>query len=169
MINIESYIKDVPNFPKEGIVFKDITPLLNAPDAFKETINRMAELIPQSCTHVAGIESRGFLFASALAFKLGLSFTLIRKPGKLPRSTFSQKYSLEYGEDELQVHNEDLSEEDKVVIVDDVLATGGTACAAEKLIESTGAKVESLLFLMELAFLNGQEELKSPFHSLVKY
>lgn len=156
---LKEFILDVPNFPREGIVFKDITPLLESPDAFKAFIDHMKELIPQDVTKIVSIESRGFILGAALAYSSGRGLVLCRKPGKLPRETYSETYQLEYGQDSLEIHKSSLSKEDKVFIVDDVLATGGTAQATIQLCESSGAKVSGLCFLAEISFLNGREKL----------
>jgi adenine phosphoribosyltransferase len=163
-------IIDVPNFPREGIVFKDITPLLETPHAFKQLITQMAAEIPKEVTKIVSIESRGFLLGSALAFASDKGLVLCRKPGKLPRETFSGTYQLEYGQDSLELHKASISKGDHVLIVDDVLATGGTAEAAVKLCESAGAKVSALSFLMELEFLGGSSRLKKyPVNSFLKF
>jgi adenine phosphoribosyltransferase len=161
-------IRDVPDFPKPGILFKDITPLLADGEAFEALIGRMSELVPRHATKLAAIESRGFLLGSALAMRLKLGLVLIRKPGKLPYSTFTHSYDLEYGKDSLQIHVDALSQADHVCIVDDVLATGGTASAAEVLCLETGATVAGFAFLMELAALNGRERLKASTQTLFR-
>ncbi len=167
-MSYKNLIKDVPNFPQEGIMFKDITPVLENNEAFVELIDEMAEKTKGfNFNKLALIESRGFIFGSALSLKLGVPFSLIRKPGKLPREVYSQTYSLEYGEDELQVHKDSFNPGDSVLIIDDLLATGGTARAVESLIEKTGAKTAGTLCVMELSFLKGQEFLKSKFEALI--
>ena len=151
---------DVPDFPKPGIVFKDITPVLEDPDAFKEVIDAIAaHWEGQGITRLVGIESRGFIFGSALAYAMGLGLTLVRKPGKLPRETRSVSYELEYGTDNLELHVDAVGPDDTVLIVDDVLATGGTAAAVCELITSTGARVGGLAFALELGFLPGRAKL----------
>lgn len=164
---IRELIRDVPDFPKPGIMFKDITPVLADGRAFAALTTHMCELIPKHTTKLAAIESRGFILASALSMKTGLGVVLIRKPGKLPYATLTHSYALEYGQDSLQIHVDALSASDRVCIVDDVLATGGTAQAAEILCRDTGAQVESFAFLMELGFLNGRAKLKAPAKSLL--
>ncbi len=170
-LDIKSLIMDVPDFPKKGIVFKDITPLLAHPEAFKRTIDMMAEpFIGKGIKIVAGIESRGFLLATPIAYRLGAGVVPIRKKGKLPRKTHSASYALEYGQDSIEAHADAFAPGTKVLLVDDVLATGGTAKAACELIEKIGGTVSGIAFLIELGFLNGRSKL--PGHtvqSLVTY
>ncbi|MGE3683177.1 MAG: adenine phosphoribosyltransferase [Bdellovibrionales bacterium] len=166
---IRKFIRDVPDFPKPGVMFKDITPALASPDVFRSLIVHMSELIPKHTTKLAAIESRGFILGSALATHLGLGMVLIRKPGKLPYATLAHSYDLEYGTDTLQIHVDALDSGDHVCIVDDVLATGGTAGAAEVLCLETGATVTGFAFLMELSFLNGRKKLKATGRSLITY
>ncbi len=159
-MNLESYIRDIPDFPKEGIVFKDITPLLASPDGFREAIDTIAdEFAGDGITKVLGAEARGFIFGGALAYRLGAGFVPARKPGKLPWETTQAEYALEYGTDSLEMHLDAIGAGDVVLIVDDVLATGGTAAAKAQLAESTGARVAGLAFLIELDFLNGRQKL----------
>lgn len=165
---IQELVRNVPDFPKPGILFKDITPVLSDPKAFHALTAHLAELVPAHATKIASIESRGFILGSAVAMHLGLGLTLIRKPGKLPYSTFTHAYDLEYGKDSLQIHVDALSPQDHVCIVDDVLATGGTAGAAEVLCLETGASVVGFAFMMELGFLNGRSKLKADSKSLIK-
>ena len=164
---ISRLIKDVPDFPKKGIVFKDMTPVLADPTAFKALTSHMCELMPKNIKKIVAIESRGFILGAAMAQQLGLGLVLVRKPGKLPRKTLSHSYSLEYGEDTLQIHAEDLTPGEEIAIVDDVLATGGTAHATEQLCEKLGANVKALVFLMEIDFLQGSKKLKAPHHTLL--
>lgn len=164
---IHELIRNVPDFPKPGIMFKDITPVLSHPQAFDSLATHLAKLVPPQTTRLASIESRGFILGAAVAMKLGLGLALIRKPGKLPYSTFSHSYELEYGKDTLQIHVDALGDKDHVCIVDDVLATGGTASAAEVLCLETGAIVTGFAFLMELSFLKGREKLKANSKSLI--
>jgi adenine phosphoribosyltransferase len=164
---IHELIRNVPDFPKPGILFKDITPVLSHPQAFQALTEHLAELVPAHSTKIASIESRGFILGAAVAMHLRLGMVLIRKPGKLPFSTFSHSYDLEYGKDTLQIHVDALSPKDHVCILDDVLATGGTANAAEILCLETGASVSGFAFLMELGFLNGRQKLKAAAHSLI--
>lgn len=168
---LQSLIKDVPDFPKKGIVFKDITPLLADPKAFNSLIDRLAE--PYAGTglkKVAGIESRGFILASAVALRLGAGVVLVRKKGKLPRKTVSETYALEYGTDTVEVHADAAGKGEKILIVDDVLATGGTAAATHRLLKQLGADIVGASFLIELDFLKGREKLKDlKLHSLIHY
>ena len=168
---ISHAIRDIPDFPKEGIIFKDITTLLNDPKLFADSVDMMQELIADhSYDAVVGIESRGFIFGSVLAYKMGLNFVPIRKPGKLPAETVSEEYELEYGTDRVEIHADGVKSGQKVLIVDDLLATGGTAQASCKLIEKLGAKVETVLFLVELSFLKGRGLLKDyDVKSLISY
>jgi adenine phosphoribosyltransferase len=160
-MNLQNFIRDIPDFPKQGIIFKDITPLLNDPQAFAESVRLMSVSAEKyKVTQVVGIESRGFIFGSAVAMKLGVGFVPVRKPGKLPAATFRETYTLEYGTDAIEMHQDALTKDDNVLLVDDLLATGGTMLAAIRLVEQTGAKVAKVIFLIELAFLNGREKLK---------
>jgi adenine phosphoribosyltransferase len=161
-MDLTAHIRAVPDFPKPGILFRDITPLLADPAAFAAAIDRLAE--PWQDTPidaVAAVEARGFLFAGPLALKLGVGLIPVRKPGKLPAETISYRYDLEYGSDELEMHCGILKEAARVLIVDDVLATGGTAEACVKLIESAAATVAGCSFLVELEGLGGRERLGS--------
>ena len=159
-LDLESYLRDVPDFPKPGILFKDITPLLASPEAMGESIERMAASVRgQEVDRVAGIESRGFLFGVPLAMKLGVGFTPIRKPGKLPWHTNSVEYSLEYGSDSLEIHQDGVGRGTAIVLVDDLLATGGTMAAACDLIEGVGGQVIVCLVLVELLALGGRQRL----------
>lgn len=159
-VNLDSYIRDIPDFPKEGIVFKDITPLLASPEGFKQTIDVLAdEYADAGVTKVMGAEARGFIFGGALAYRLGAGFVPARKPGKLPAAITSAQYALEYGTDTLEMHMDAIGPDDVVLIVDDVLATGGTASAKAELVNSVGARVAGFAFLIELDFLNGRKKL----------
>ena len=164
-------IRDVPDFPKPGITFKDITPLLADPEAFAEVVDRMAEpFVGRGITKVVGIEARGFVVAAPVAHRLGAGFVPVRKPGKLPWETASEAYELEYGTDELEVHLDAIAPGEKVLVVDDVIATGGTALAAARLVEGLGGQVVGLAFLVELAFLGGADRLGDlPHVSLIAY
>ncbi len=171
---IKSKLAAVENFPKPGVTFRDITPLLADPNGLKETsLELVGEIKKQGLkpTVIAGAESRGFIFGVALAEMLGLGFVPIRKPGKLPRETYSVSYDLEYGSDTLEIHKDAFSKDDRVLIVDDLLATGGTAEAAVKLIEQEAqAKIEGLMFVIELEDLNGVAKLEGQkVSSLVKF
>ena len=159
-MDLETYIRDIPDFPKEGIVFKDITPLLGDAQAFRKAVDTLAEhFAGAGVTKVFGAEARGFIFGGALAYTMGAGFIPARKPGKLPWKTTSHEYALEYGTDTLEVHTDAISADDVVLIVDDVLATGGTAAAKAALVEKMGAKVAGFAFLIELDFLGGREKL----------
>ena len=154
---VRAAIRDVPDFPKPGIIFKDITPVLNDGPLFRHVIDRMIEpWRDQRISKVVGIESRGFCFAAPLAYALGAGLTIVRKPGKLPWRTIREAYALEYGEAVLEVHEDAFAAGARVLVVDDVLATGGTAAAAEHLVGLAGGQVTGFAFLMELAFLGGR-------------
>lgn len=164
-------IRDIPDFPSPGIVFKDITPVLADAAAFQSVVVDMAApYVGQGLTHVAGIEARGFILATPVAVRLGLGFVPVRKPGKLPARTHSVSYALEYGTDVLELHADAVGPGDRVLIVDDVIATGGTAAAAIQLIEGLGATVVGLSVYVELAFLGGASQLNgTPLSALVVY
>ena len=159
---IESLIRNVPDFPKPGIQFKDITPVLADAEAFKRVIEWYALSVEAAggCDIIAGIESRGFIFGAALARKLNKGFVPIRKPGKLPFSTYRETYELEYGQDSVEVHTDAIKQGSKVAIIDDLLATGGTANASISLIEKAGGIITCLAFLIELEGLQGRQRLK---------
>jgi adenine phosphoribosyltransferase len=162
-VNLESYIRDIRDFPKEGVVFKDITPLLASPEGFKQAIDTLAvQYAEMGVTKVLGAEARGFIFGGALAYRLGAGFVPARKPGKLPWNTNRHTYDLEYGTDSLEVHTDAFGPGDVVLIVDDVLATGGTAAAKAALVEGMGAVVAGYAFLIELDFLRGRDKLLAP-------
>ncbi|RZD16714.1 MAG: adenine phosphoribosyltransferase [Candidatus Acididesulfobacter guangdongensis] len=168
---LKSYIREVPDFPKKGINFYDITTLLTHSKAFNYTIDMLANrYIGESVDYIVSVEARGFVFGSALAYKLGCGVILVRKPGKLPAECNAMSYDLEYGSATLEIHKDALKENDRVVIADDVLATGGTAAAVAGLISEFKAEVVEAAFLAELAFLNGREKLK-PYRvfSLISY
>jgi len=170
-MDLRSYIRDVPDFPKKGILFRDITPLLASPGAFAESISQFKkvayDLHPDL---VAGIESRGFLFGTPLAQELAAGFIPIRKPGKLPWQTIRAEYSLEYGTDAVEMHKDAAGPGQRVIVVDDLLATGGTVEAACRLVEEAGAEVAACLFLVELTDLGGRERVASfPVESLVQF
>ncbi len=159
-MDLGGYIRDIPDFPQKGIVFKDITPLLANAEAFRRAVDTIAaEFSDQGVSKVVGAEARGFIFGGALAYVLGAGFVPARKPGKLPWNTTRAEYDLEYGTDALEVHADALGPDDVVLIVDDVLATGGTAAAKCQLAMSTGARVAGFAFLIELDFLRGREKL----------
>lgn len=170
-MKLESYIRDIPDFPKPGIVFKDITPLLKDKDAFEYLINMIAEKYKKNeIKYVCGIESRGFIFGAALALKMGIGFIPIRKKGKLPHETVTKEYSLEYGTDCIEIHKDAITKNDKVLLIDDLIATGGTAEAAVELLKMVGADVEAIVFIIELLFLKGIEKFdKSKVFTVLKY
>ena len=160
MTDLHKLIRDIPDFPKPGILFKDITPLLKDPAGFKECTRLLCDIIGGvECDAIVGIESRGFLFGAAAALQLGIGFVPIRKPGKLPADTISQTYELEYGTDSVEIHSDALAKGQKAVIVDDLLATGGTMAASCQLVEQLGASVSACLFVVELEFLKGRDKL----------
>ncbi len=153
-------IREVPDFPKEGILFKDITPLLADVDAFRACIELMAESLDgEAMDAVLGIESRGFMFGAALADKLGVGFVPVRKPGKLPAATYRVDYDLEYGRDAVEIHQDALERGERVVVVDDLIATGGTALATKELVQRCGAEVAAFVFLIHLIDLEGAAKL----------
>ncbi len=172
-MQIKDYIKAVPDYPKAGIIFRDITPLLANSDAFCFSIDVLAERYRnQGITKIVGIEARGFIFATALAYALGIGFVPIRKPGKLPRQTVSKSYALEYGEDQLELHAEDIVAGDKVLVIDDLLATGGTVLAAVELLKSLQATIVECSFIVTLADLPGAERLQKagiPYYTLCEF
>ncbi|NYA27375.1 adenine phosphoribosyltransferase [Haemophilus haemolyticus] len=159
---IKSSIKSIPNYPKEGIIFRDITTLLEVPSAFKATIDLIVEQYrDKGITKVLGTESRGFIFGAPVALALGLPFELVRKPKKLPRETISQSYQLEYGQDTLEMHVDAISEGDNVLIIDDLLATGGTVEATVKLVQRLGGVVKHAAFVINLPELGGEKRLNN--------
>jgi len=171
MDQLKKLIRDVPDFPKPGIIFKDITPLLTDKDGLKTSFEALAEpFLGKGIELVVGVESRGFIFAPAVAYKLGAGTTLVRKPGKLPYDTVEQSYELEYGSDTLQMHKDAIQKGQKVLIVDDLLATGGTVWATKKLIEKMGGDIVGCAFVIELDFLNGRSKLgETEIHTLMHY
>lgn len=170
MVDLYEYIVDVPDFPEPGIVFKDITPLLASPEAFLQAVDEMADpFIASGVDIVVGIESRGFLLAGSIAERIGSGVGLVRKPGKLPRNTVSVTYELEYGSDTLEIHADAFSEGARVLIVDDVLATGGTLAASKTLIQKAGGLVVGATMLLELSFLRGREKFDGPLHANLVY
>lgn len=171
MQRLRDKIRDIPDFPKPGIVFKDITPLVKDPAALRLSVHQLINpFLGRDITAVAGMEARGFIFGSLVAWELNLPFVPLRKPGKLPYDAQSVSYDLEYGSASLEVHNDAVGKNDRVLLVDDLLATGGTAKASCELIEQLGATVEALAFVIELDFLQGREKLSHyQIHSLLHY
>ena len=173
MESVKKFIRDIPDFPKKGIVFKDITPLLADASAFTKTINTLKERFSEKkVDRVVGVEARGFIFASALAYALETGTTMVRKPGKLPYITFQETYSLEYGTDTIEIHQDAFQPGERIVLIDDVLATGGTLAATLNLIRKNFQSVEILevAFLIELDFLSGRKKIKDvPIHSLIHF
>lgn len=160
-MSLKDKVRAIPDYPKKGVIFRDVTTLLKEGQDFKEAIDKMAEKIDYEIDKVIGIEARGFIVGAPLAYKLSKGFIPIRKPGKLPCEKISVEYDLEYGTDSIEMHVDGIKKGEKVVIVDDLLATGGTSQAAIKLVEYLGAEVAGLLFLMELDDINGRQKLKN--------
>jgi adenine phosphoribosyltransferase len=156
---LRARIRDIPDFPKKGIVFKDITPLLADADALRTLVDRFADRFRGKVDVVLGIESRGFIIGAAVAYALGTGLALVRKPGKLPHETHAASYELEYGKDTLEIHRDALSHGHRVLVIDDLLATGGTASAAVELVQRCGGTVAACAFIIELAFLKGRSRL----------
>lgn len=171
LMDLKKMIRTVPDFPKPGIMFRDITTMLQNPQGLKVAIKRMAEPFKdKGIEMVVGIEARGFIFGPAIATILGAGFAPIRKPGKLPFNTRSISYELEYGRDTIEIHEDAVKAGQKVLLVDDLLATGGTAAAAAKLVEQLGAKINGCIFVVELGFLHGRQRLSDyEVHALVNY
>lgn len=160
-MDLGKLIRDVPDFPKPGIIFKDITPVLADPRAFKEAVDLLAQgFSNDKIDAVVGVEARGFIFAAAVAYKLGCGLLIVRKPGKLPAEAVSETYSLEYGTDTLEIHKDQVKPGMRLLLIDDLLATGGTIAATAKLVEGLGARVVGIRFLIELAFLGGRSKLQ---------
>lgn len=170
-MDLTQKIRVIEDFPKKGISFKDITTLLKDKEAYHYTVDSMVEICKEmGADVVVGPEARGFVLGAPVAYGLGTGFILVRKPGKLPGETVSHEYALEYGTDTLEIHKDAIQPGQKAVIVDDLLATGGTALAVTKLVEKLGGEVAGLLFAMELSFLNGRETLEGyKVHSLIQY
>lgn len=170
-MELKDYIRSIQDYPKEGILFRDITTLLKDKDAFKLAIDKMAEQVKDKKVDlVVGAESRGFLIGSALAYKMNCGFIPVRKKGKLPYKTISEEYALEYGTDTLFMHEDAIKKGDNVLVVDDLIATGGTALAMIKMVEKLGGNVIASSFLIELEELNGRKEIeKYPINVLIKY
>ena len=169
-MRLKDHIGEIPDFPKPGILFYDISPLLAHPPAWRQTVESLAETIaPLNADAIAGIESRGFLVAAALALELGVGFIMVRKQGKLPGATTALTYDLEYGQDTVEVQSASVTAGQRVVVVDDLLATGGTMAAAITLLQNTGAVVTGAAAIIELDFLNGRDRLEVPFDALISY
>tara|TARA_B100000586_G_C19905371_1_gene340902 strand:- start:58 stop:576 length:519 start_codon:yes stop_codon:yes gene_type:complete len=169
---LKSVIRDIPDFPKEGIIFKDITPLLSNPSSFQKAIDILKDRYKnKKIDRVVGIEARGFVFASALAYALGCGMVMVRKPGKLPYKTFQKTYSLEYGEDSIEIHQDAFEKGQRIVVIDDVLATGGTLAACVELIRKNfEIDLIEVGFLIELDFLNGGEKIRDiPIYSVMHF
>jgi adenine phosphoribosyltransferase len=169
-MNLKDHFRTIPDFPKPGILFYDVSPLLAHPAAWQETMNRLAEAVtPHQPDILAGIESRGFLVAAPLALKLGLGFIMVRKQGKLPGATVPYTYDLEYGRDTIEIQADAVKPGQKIVLLDDLLATGGTMSAATQLLRHAGAEVMACACIIELAFLNGRARLDIPTTTLVSF
>ncbi len=172
MTDLKKAIRDIPDFPKPGIIFKDITPLLADGALYRQTIDQLkARYMNKKIDVVVGIEARGFIFASSLAYALGAGLVIVRKPRKLPYKTYKETYSLEYGTDTIEIHQDAIKPGHNVLVIDDVLATGGTVAAALELLRKNfKGTIEELIFIIELDFLKGREKLKGiPIHSLIHY
>lgn len=169
--DLKKHIRDIPDFPKKGIIFKDICTLVHNKDAFKKSVDTLARAFKkEKVDFVVGVEARGFIFGSALAYKMGVGFVPVRKKGKLPYKTKSITYQLEYGSDTLEIHEDALPKNARVLVVDDLLATGGTVKAVIDLVKAQKVKIVGVAFLVELAFLNGKERLKDlPVYSIIQY
>jgi adenine phosphoribosyltransferase len=169
-IDIKNYIRSIPDFPKPGILFYDVSTLLSHPDAWSVAMGRLAKAVSRHQPDIlAGIESRGFLVAAPLALKLGLGFVMVRKKGKLPGETFSYEYDLEYGTDTIEIQHDAVEAGQRVVILDDLLATGGTMAATADLFRQVGAEVVGAACIIELTFLDGRSKLDMPITTLVSY
>ena len=172
-MELSKYIRSIPDYPKKGILFRDITTLIKNKEAFKETIDQLSKLLSKIIFNkLVAIESRGFIFASALSYNLSKSLILMRKKGKLPADTFSQEFVLEYGNATIEVHKDSINKNDSVLIIDDLIATGGTAEAAAKLVEKSGGKVAGFIFVIDLYDLGGVKKLEEKgytVNSLIKF
>jgi len=167
---LKRLIRDIPDFPKAGVMFKDLTPLLRDPAGFGRAVDMVAaRYVGRKVDVVVGVEARGFVIGAALAYRLGAGVILIRKPGKLPYKTHKTIYELEYGTDALEIHQDAIQPGQRVVIADDLLATGGTVNAAVQLVEQQGGAILECAFLVELLFLNGREKVRHPVFSLLQY
>ena len=170
-MDLKTKIRDVPDFPKPGIIFKDITTLLQDADALRYSIDLLAKQYRnQNIDKIVGIEARGFIFGAPLAYAINAGFVIIRKPGKLPYKTIKQSYELEYGTDEIEIHEDAIKPGERILLADDLLATGGTMAAATELINKIGGKIVGISFLIELSFLNGRKKLNGyDIHSIIEY
>ncbi len=170
-MDLKKSIRSIPDFPKPGIVFRDITTLLKDAEAFRQAVDEMAgAFADEKVDLIVGVESRGFIFGGAMAYKLGVGFVPVRKPGKLPAETVKAEYELEYGKDAIEIHKDAIQPGQKVLLVDDLLATGGTMAATVELVKKLGAEIVGIVFLIELAFLNGREKLAGyPVKALISY
>ncbi|HEX9810127.1 MAG TPA: adenine phosphoribosyltransferase [Alphaproteobacteria bacterium] len=169
-MDLKDHIRQIPDFPKPGILFYDISPLLTHPGAWQATVDRLAEIVrPHHPTKLAAIESRGFLVAAPLALSLGVGFVMVRKRGKLPGETVPYEYALEYGTDTIEVQTDAIGAGDRVAVLDDLLATGGTLAATVELVRRQGARAVCAACIIELAFLAGRKRLDVPFDSLISY
>lgn len=168
---VKKAIRDIPDFPQKGILFKDITPVLQDNDVFSYCIDLLAEKVQSvKADFICGVESRGFIFGAAIAYKMGIGFVPVRKPGKLPADVYRKEYELEYGSNILEIHKDAFPANSTVVIIDDLLATGGTAKASAELVEMCNVKIASILFLVELTFLKGRDVLKNyPVESIISF
>jgi adenine phosphoribosyltransferase len=168
---LKKYIREIPDYPKKGILFYDMNSFPRRKEALRETVDILAaEFAKKEIKYIVAVESRGFIFGAALAYKLGVGFIPVRKKGKLPAKTRAVSYSLEYGTDTLEIHEDALEPGDKVLIIDDLLATGGTVSAVAKLVEEMGAKIAGIAFVVELSFLKGRDKLGSrPVFSIIQY
>jgi len=169
-MDLRRYVRDVPDFPKPGILFRDITPLLADGPALRWTVDHLAERYRGSIDVVLGIESRGFIIGAALAYALGVGIAIVRKPGKLPAQTYTATYELEYGSDVLEIHRDAFGHTARVLIVDDLLATGGTASAAIELVERLQGEIVECAVIIELSFLHGRQRVAPhPVYSIIQY
>ena len=167
-MDLKNYIRSVPDYPKKGILFRDITTLIKDSQAFNYTLDKMVEMIKDlNFNKIVAVESRGFVFASPLAYKLSKSLILVRKKNKLPSDTYSEEFELEYGKAELEIHKDSIKKNENVVIVDDLIATGGTAKAAAKLVERSGGKVKSFIFVINLFDLGGKDLLEKELYKVL--
>ncbi|MBU4149520.1 MAG: adenine phosphoribosyltransferase [Candidatus Omnitrophica bacterium] len=171
MNDLKQYIRDIPDFPKEGILFRDITTLLGSSEKFREVVDKLAERYAgKDIDAVVAVEARGFIFGSALAYKLGAALVPVRKKGKLPFKTFSATYTLEYGKDSLEIHEDAFKPGARVLLIDDLLATGGTLGAVVELVKKLKGEIQEIVFVIELSDLKGREKIKDfPVYSMVKY